>query len=266
MAAAETTLTVEQIKELVAQTVEKETKALKEEILALKSENAKLNNKIIQLEWALDDVEQYSRKTSLIIGGDGVPMGKQDETPAETREIALKLIKEKLNVTLKGSTSACHRLRNKKRVIIKFQDLDDREAVYQAKFNQKGEDKITVHENLTDKRARMVKFLGDLRDNQKVLNYHTKNGVIFARNSSLKRYARIQPWFSEQDIMKAMDEAPVRAEQSGNPGQGRFLRSQTLENIPKDLVVNRTADLQELVNNSRPRRKAANANVNKVAN
>ena len=111
---------------------------MKREILALHSENMKLHDKITKLEWNLDEVEQYNRKTSLIPGGEGVPEGKHDESPAETRETAIKLIKEKLNVTLKGATSACCRLRNKKRILIKFHDLDDRDAVYQAKFSQKG--------------------------------------------------------------------------------------------------------------------------------
>lgn len=262
--ALESVVTMEKVKELVALAVEQETASMKKDILDLKSENSKLKDKITELEWALDDAEQYNRKTSLIIGGEGVPKHKEDETPAETREMALKLIKEKLNVTLKGATSACHRLRNKKRVIIKFQDLDDREAVYQAKFNQKGEtkDKITIHENLTEKRARMVKFLGDMRDDNQVANYHTKNGVIFARNSTDKRYARIQPWFTEQEIINAMNEAPLKAEKN-NPAHGRFLRSQTLENIPRDLVVKRTADLQEIADvTARQQKRKPKANVN----
>ena len=242
------TVTLDQVKALIAQAVEKETAPMKKDILTLKSQNKFLNDKVTKLEWALDEAEQYNRKTSLILGGDGVPEGKQDESPAETRETALKLIKEKLNVTLKGATAACHRLRNKKRILIKFQDLDDRDAVYQAKFNQKGDmnDKIIVHENLTDKRARMVKFLGDLREKQMVMNYHTKNGIILARNSQDKRYARIQPWFNEKEIIDAMNDAPAKSERAPNHGQGRFLRSQTLANIPRDLVVKRTADLEEI--------------------
>ena len=267
MSSSESGVTLDQVKALIAEAVEKETADMKREILALRSENMKLHDKITKLEWNLDEVEQYNRKTSLILGGEGVPEGKHDESPAETRETAIKLIKEKLNVTLKGATSACHRLRNKKRILIKFQDLDDRDAVYQAKFSQKGDmqDKITVHENLTDKRARMVKFLGDLRAKQLVLNYHTKNGVILARNSQDKRYARIQPWFNEKEILEAMHNAPIKTEQ----GQGRFLRSQTLENIPRDLVVKRTADLEEIAevrhqneSNRQPKRKPR-ANVTK---
>ena len=63
-----------------------------------------------------------------------------------------------------------------------------------------------------------------------------------------------------------MNGAPVRPEKSNNLGQGRFLRSQTLENIPRDLVVKRTADLEEIaevryVETNRQKRKPK-ANVN----
>ena len=69
-----------------------------------------------------------------------MPEGKHDESPAETRETALNLIKEKLNINLNGTTSACRRLRKKKQIFIKFQDLD-KTAVYEAKFNQTGDSK-----------------------------------------------------------------------------------------------------------------------------
>ena len=258
-------MNMEKVKELISQTVKTETESLKKELVLLRTENNKLKEKVNQLEWALDEVEQYNRKSCLILGGDGVPEHKPNETSAETREIALGLIKEKLNVTLKGGTAACHRLRNKKRVIVKFQDADDRDAVYQAKFNQSGDKKITVHENLTDKRARMVKFLGDLRANGKVLNYHTKNGMIFARDSADKRYTRIQPWFTEQEIMQAMQDAHPKTEPQSS-SHGRFLRSQTLESIPKSHVVNRTADFEELMIDGNTKRKSkrggASANQN----
>ena len=112
----------------------------------------------------------------------------------------------------------------------------------------------------------MVKCLGDLRAKQQVLNYHTKNGVILARNAAEKRYACIQSWFGEKEIIEAMNGAPVRPEKSNNLGQGRFLRSQTLESIPRDLVVKRTAGLEEIaevryVETNRQKRKPK-ANVN----
>ena len=85
----------------------------------------------------LDEVEQYNRKSSLILGG-AFPEGREGESPAETRETAKKIIQDKLKVELKGDIVACHRLRNKRRVVIKFQDSEDRDAVYEAVWARRG--------------------------------------------------------------------------------------------------------------------------------
>lgn len=202
---------LDKIKELVAETVEKETRALREEIKTLKEENMKLNLKVEKLERNVDEVEQYNRKSSLILGG-AFPEGEEGEAPAKTRETAKKIIEEKLKVNLKGGIAACHRLKNKKRVIVKFQDLDDRDAVYQAKFDQEGDwkEKIAVHENLTERRARMVSLLEDMRKSKLVLNYHTKNGNIMARASADQKYARIDPWSNKDEIISTLQHAPTK--------------------------------------------------------
>ena len=98
-----------------------------------------------------------------------------------------------------------------------FQDLSDRDAVYQARFEQaqSGDDRVIIHENLTETRAHMIRTLGDMREKNLVTNYHTKNGNIFARNSLEKRYANIEPWFTETEIMHAMESAPMK--QARNP-------------------------------------------------
>ena len=112
--------------------IREESKKGKEEMQILKDENQKLKKQIVEMNRVIDDIEQYSRKDSLILGGGGFPEvqdGKY-EAPEETREVTKKVIEEKLGVKLNGQISACHRLRNNKRVIIKFQDLVDRNAVY----------------------------------------------------------------------------------------------------------------------------------------
>ena len=110
------------------------------------------------------------------------------------------MIKEKLKVDMKGGVVACHRLRNKNRVIVKFQDMDDRNNVYQAKFNQKeGAAGVIIHENLTDKRARQVKVFSDMKqERDNVVNYHTKNGIIFARNAREKGMPASSPGLPER--------------------------------------------------------------------
>ena len=216
----------ELIKKLVKEAVEKETTTLRveienlkteqkkssEEVEKLKTENKKLRAEIVKVDSNLDEVEQYHRKTSLILGG-AFPEGKDGETPAETRETVKQVIKEKLKVDMKGDIVACHRLRNRKRVVVKFLDSDDRDAVYEAKFGQNGQqgDKITVHENLTEKRARMITLLEEMRKKREVLNYHTKNGNIMARNCATKRYSRIQPWYTEDEIKHTLNNAALKA-------------------------------------------------------
>lgn len=186
----------------------------------------------------------------MILSGGTIPEPKQDETPAETRAITEAVIKDKLGVELKGGTAACHRLANKKRVLIKFVDLDDREAVMQAKFAQTGEpqEKVKVHENITPKRAEMVKKLGDMWARKKVANYHTRNGVIMARSDPSKRYAKIQPWYSEDQIIAAMTSAPPKHQANQAPPnhpQERYLRSHTLEYIPRDSVMHGASNLED---------------------
>lgn len=233
--------------------LKKETEALKGEVKALKDENEKLKNMVTKLDRGLDELDQYGRKTSLILGG-AFPEGEEWEDPSKTRETTMKVIKEQLKVDLKGGVAACHRLRNGKRVIVKFNDLQDRDAVYQAKFEQEaqGGDKVTVHENLTEKRAKMVTFLEELRKEKILVNYHTRNGNIMARSSTTKKYARIQTWFTRDDIISATENAPEKkaTQQFTN---SKFMRSQSLKNLPQGHVATHKADLEQFVVQSKPR-------------
>ena len=229
--------------------MEEENKKGREEILFLKDENEKLKKQMVEMSRTIDDVEQYSRKDSLILGGGGFPevQGGKYETPEETREITKKVIEEKLGVKLSGQISACHRLRNNKRVIIKFQDLDDRNAVYESKFNQMGAgqgQRIVIHENLTAKRAKQVQALGEMWEQGQVSNYYTKNGVIMARKTKEHRYVPVRPDMTRTEIVAATEEAPLKSTQ---PTQNKnFLKSQSLTNIPPGRVANQRADLEQI--------------------
>ena len=207
-------------------------------------------------------MEQYNRKTSLILGG-AFPEGKDGEMPAETRETAKKIIKEKLKVELKGDIVACQRLRNKRRVVVKFQDLDDRDAVFDAKFGQQCQqhEKITIHENLTEKRAKMISLLEEMRKKKEVLNYHTKNGNIMARDCSTKRYSRIQPWYTEEEIKSTLHNAAYK---TNNHMHGHLMKSQTLADIPQGSVARKATNLEEYVvaRKTRQSRKGEGPGVN----
>ena len=229
--------------------IKEENQKGKQQILALKEENEKLKKEMIEMGRKMDDIEQYSRKDSLILSGGGIPevqSGKY-EAPEETREIAKKVIEEKLGVKLNGQISACHRLRNNRRVLVKFQNSDDRSAVYESKFKQ-GEvghgDRITIHENLTAKRAKQIQVLGNMWEKGDIVNYYTKNGVIMARKTREQKYVTIHPDMSRDEIVTATEGAGQRPKQQNIPN---FLRSQTLTNIPSGRVANQRSDLEDYV-------------------
>ena len=247
----------DEIRQLVAEAVKKETEALRNEVSSLKAENIKLWNMVTRMDRDMDTIEQYNRKSSLILGG-AFPEGEEFEAPSKTRETALQVIQEKLGVEIKGGIAACHRLKNKKRVIVKFNDMDDRDAVYQAKFTQEGEwpNKIAVHENLTEKRSNMVTKLEEMRKTKKVLNYHTKNGNILARAYKDRKYVRVEPWFTENEIITAMENADLRP--VGADNTNTFMRSQTFKQIPRGNVAYQAANLEGfVVSSSRRTRKNA---------
>ena len=58
----------------------------KEEIQRLKDENKSLKKDLTEMSQALDNLEQYSRKDSLILVGSGFPQPNPDhhETPTES--------------------------------------------------------------------------------------------------------------------------------------------------------------------------------------
>ena len=216
------------------------------ELEALKAENSELKKRIIDAERAVEKNEQYNRKTSLILGGDGVPLPKADhETSSETRAVVSEVIKKQLKVDMQGAIVACHRLKNKKRVLVKFQDMEDREAVYQARFDQPhdAKNKVVIHENLTETRSTMIRLLGQMRERNLITNYHTKNGNIYARNSRDNKYSLIEPWLTETEIQQLVQSAKPK----GPPAQDALMRSQTLDNIPQGTVAGRVANLADYV-------------------
>ena len=107
---------VKEAKDELKNEYEKSKTSIMAEVAALKTENLELKTRITNMERAAEKNEQYNRKTSLILGGGGIPLPPNDhyETTSETRAIATKVIKEKLNINMQGAIVACHRLKNKK--------------------------------------------------------------------------------------------------------------------------------------------------------
>ena len=51
------------------------------------------------------------------------------------------VIKSKLGVNSSGKILACHSLRKNDRDVVKFEDMDDRNKVYEARFPKDGQPK-----------------------------------------------------------------------------------------------------------------------------
>ena len=119
---------------------------------------------------------------------------------------------------------------------------------------------MAIHENLTERRARTVKLLGEMQKADKVLNFYTRNGRIMARSTSDKQYSEIKYWFSEQNIMDELNKAPVRNSNPRHPQttNTQFMHTQTLQNLTTGHVARQAANLEDyLVENVRQTRQAA---------
>ena len=147
-----------------------ELRELKEEVAVGKQErqllieqNRELNAHVLYLEKLIDDNEQYSRKNCLILSGEDLPQPEISESglpeePAQTKKVVEEVIKKKLGVELSGKILACHRLRKKDRAVVRFEETEDKNKVYEARFPKDNQPrhKIIIQENLTNKRAKQV--------------------------------------------------------------------------------------------------------------
>ena len=228
-----------------------EVAASKSEMQVLVEENRELKAHVQYLEKLVDQNEQYSRRSCLVLSGEDLPHADTSdsgapEEPAETKKIVEEVIKNKLGVKLSGKILACHRLRKKNRAVVKFEDMEDRNNVYEARFPKDNQPrhKIIIQENLTQKRAKQVHQLSVMKKKELIGSYHTRNGDIFARAGKELRYVQIDPDWTENDICQAVHDAPHK---QGAVPKRHFGRSQTLDSIPSGRVASRRHDLEEFV-------------------
>ena len=223
----------------------------KQERQLLVEENKELKAHVKFLEKLVDDNEQYSRRNCLVLSGEDLPQAKTSETgvpeePVETQKIVEELIKKKLGVSLEGKILACHRLHKKDRAVVKFENMNDRNKVYDARFpkDDKPKHKIIIQENLTHKRAKQVHQLSLMKKRELIGSFHTRNGNIFARAGRELRYVQIDPEWNENEICQAVHDAPHKQRYVT---RDQFGRSQTLDSIPQGHVASKRHDLEEFV-------------------
>ena len=238
--------------------VKEELKHAREERSILFKENVDLKFEIKKLSQSVDENEQYGRRDCLVLSGHDLPEPVTSETGAPedataTKKVVEHVIENKLGIKLKGKITACHRLRKKDRAIVRFDNMEDRNLVYDSRFPKPNqpEHKVIIQESLTQKRGWQVSKLGNLKREGHLANFHTKNGTIFARATKSQRYVMVDPDWSLDEIMKAAQEAPIRHQGVGPQQTMMFNRSQTLNNIPDGRVASRRHDLEEYVVHTR---------------
>ena len=104
----------------------------------------------------------------------------------DTRKYVIQLLKDYLGILgiQPDDICACHRLRNKKVILVRFLALHNSDRVYRArtKPKQKG---LIIHESLTAERMSVVNMLKDLKkeENPPLVSYFTQGGKILVRTS-----------------------------------------------------------------------------------
>ena len=130
------------------------------EVIAIKAENIELKYEINRLSVKLDDVEQRSRNSCLLIHGVDERLGEK------TDEVVLNIINEKLGIAIEDlDLQRSHRLgpmnnsrplrSNMKKaprpIIIRFSNYKKRLEIFKAKSKLKGQ-RLLITENLTQRR------------------------------------------------------------------------------------------------------------------
>ena len=145
----------------------------------LETKNDDLTLQITKLEEEVDSLQQYSRRNCLLIH-------QVHEVPKEdTDELALGIIKEKLNIHLDGSDlDRSHRIGRKtntksRPIIVKFTSYNTRNKVFRAKRKLKGLG-ITITESLTKHR---MQLLNEAKQITGVKTTWTMDGRIFCLRS-----------------------------------------------------------------------------------
>lgn len=209
--------------------LKKEIGSLKDEVVSLKqelqglqivvSENIErreaVETGLVSVEQACSDLQdqqskivsavevqaQYSRKTTLLLTGRVIPPYREGE---HTRAGVVSLLKEYLGIDVHmRAITACHRLRNKSIILVRFADLDERMAVYRQRYTpvKKG---LMIHESLTNERLSVIKTLQKLskpKETAPFKSYFTSMGRIFIRVSAGTDPVELFVGTTEQNVL-----------------------------------------------------------------
>ena len=141
--------------------------------------NAQLEKNQKKMEAEIESQAQYSRKSTLLLSGRAIPQFREGEN---TRLLAIQLMKEHLDMSVHPcAITACHRLRNRSIIIIRFAIMDECAEAYRRRFSPKNRGLI-CHEALTPQRHAIIRICQRLhrdRASSPFKSYSTNAGRIF---------------------------------------------------------------------------------------
>lgn len=137
-------------------------------------------SKMATIEDQIEEQEQYSRLSSLRI------YGLPEEAKEDTEKMVIGLCNDKLGIRiLPTDIDSCYRLKHRegsaRPIIVRFCRRTIKNQVFNAKKKLKGS-KIVIREDLTRRRAALIKRLVQKVGNTNIFTY---NAVIFAKFNNI---------------------------------------------------------------------------------
>lgn len=159
--------------------------SVEKENIELKQQNAALSSRILSLEKAVDQGEQYSRRNCLRITG--VP----EEATENTDELVLKLASDLGTDIQLGDIDRSHRLgrlnaaRTRPRdIIVKFATFRSRQKLYKVRssLRDKGYNRVFLNEDLTKVRSKVLFDCRSIVKAKGAKGAWTSDGTILIRD------------------------------------------------------------------------------------
>lgn len=154
-----------------------------------------------RLSTAVELQAQYSRLTTLLLSGDAIPRYHPNEN---TLSGVLTTIREYLGISIHPvAISACHRLRNRNVILIRFLSYAERDAVYRRRIRPL-KPGLFVHESLTAERLAVVKLLRSLhhpKEHSPFQSHYTSQGKIYVKPRGSQRAVEVGVGATRDDIL-----------------------------------------------------------------
>ncbi|KAK3107762.1 hypothetical protein FSP39_021717 [Pinctada imbricata] len=153
-------------------------------ITSLSNTNTRLENRILDLECQLEELEQYGRRTSLRFHNVSIPQS------SSTDDVVVSICKDKLGVEITtDDINRSHPIgkpksNGKAQIICRFRNWKVKNSIYSMKKNLKGDtDRIFITEDLTTYRQRIISEISQAKRQGQVSSFWTNDGRIFVKVS-----------------------------------------------------------------------------------